>query len=86
MKAGSALCYLGSTLHGGGANRTSDERRRGLFVGYVLGWLRTEENMFPSVPLEAVRAMPLRIQELLGYKAQRAMGAVDVGSPMALLD
>ena len=86
MKAGSALFYLGSTLHGGGANRTSDERRRGLFVGYVLGWLRTEENMFLSVPLEAVRAMPLRIQELLGYKAQRAMGVVDVGSPMALLD
>ena len=86
MKAGSALFYLGSTLHGGGANRTADEARRGMFLGYVLGWLRTEENMFLSVPLDKVRAMPRRVQELLGYKAIRAMGVVDVGSPMALLD
>ncbi|NKB55118.1 MAG: mitomycin antibiotic biosynthesis protein [Alphaproteobacteria bacterium] len=85
MKAGSALFYLGSVLHGGGANRTDNERRRGMFLGYVLGWLRTEENSFLSVPLEAVRSMPVRVQELLGYKAHRAMGVVDVGSPMKLL-
>lgn len=86
MKAGSALFYLGSALHGGGANRTENERRRGMFLGYVLGWLRTEENTFLSVPLEAVCSMPVRVQELLGYKAHRAMGVVDVGSPMKLLD
>ena len=86
MPAGSAVFYLGSTVHGGSANRTRDVRRRGMFVGYVLGWLRTEENMFLSVPLEKVRAMPRRVQELLGYKAVRALGVVDVGDPMALLD
>ncbi len=85
MRAGSALFYLGSTLHGGGENQTTDVRRRGMFIGYVVGWLRTEENTFLTVPLDAVRAMPVRVQELLGYKAQRAMGVVDVGSPMALL-
>jgi hypothetical protein len=86
MKAGSALFYLGSTLHGGGENKTENVRRRGMFVGYVVGWLRTEENTFLTVPLEKVRSMPVRVQELLGYKAQRAMGVVDVGSPMKLLD
>ena len=86
MPAGSAVFYLGSTVHGGSANRTRDVRRRGMFVGYVLGWLRTEENMFLSVPLEKVRAMPRRVQEFLGYKAVRALGVVDVGDPMALLD
>ncbi len=86
MKAGSALFYLGSTIHGGGANRTADDHRRGMFAGYVLGWLRIEESMFLSEPLETARAMPRRVQELLGYKAVRAMGVVDVGSPMALLD
>lgn len=86
MSAGSALFYLGSTVHGGGANRTATDRRRGMFVGYVLGWLRTEENMFLSVPLDKVRDMPRRAQELLGYKAVRALGVVDVGDPMALLD
>ena len=85
MKAGSALFYLGSTLHGGGANKTSDVKRRGMFFGFVVGWLRTEENLFLTVPLEKVRNMPTRIQELLGYKAHRAIGVVDVGSPMALL-
>jgi len=86
MSAGSAVFYLGSTIHGGGANRTADLPRRGMFVGYVLGWLRTEENMFLSVPLDKVRTMPHRVQELLGYKAVRALGVVNVGDPMALLD
>ncbi|MFT5657926.1 MAG: ectoine hydroxylase-related dioxygenase (phytanoyl-CoA dioxygenase family) [Gammaproteobacteria bacterium] len=85
MKAGSALLYLGSTLHGGGANLTDDEWRRGMFLGYVVGWLRTEENMFLTVPIDKVHGMPTRIQELLGYKPHAYIGVVDVGSPMKLL-
>jgi ectoine hydroxylase-related dioxygenase (phytanoyl-CoA dioxygenase family) len=86
MKAGSAVYYLGSTLHGGGANVTQNESRRGLFYGYVVGWLRTAENMFLTVPLDKVRHMPTRVQELLGYKPLDGVGLVDVGSPMALLE
>jgi ectoine hydroxylase-related dioxygenase (phytanoyl-CoA dioxygenase family) len=86
MKAGSALFYLGSAIHGGGANQTTNEQRRGMFLGYVVGWLRTEENTFLTVPIDKVRSMPVRIQELLGYKAHRAIGVVDVGSPMTLLN
>lgn len=85
MPAGSALIYLGSTLHGGGANTTADIRRRGMFFGFVVGWLRTEENTFLTVPLEAAKTMPVRVQELLGYKPHGAIGVVDVGSPMAML-
>lgn len=85
MPAGSALYYLGKTLHGGGANVTEDESRRGLFYGYVVGWLRTGENMFLTVPIEKVRTMPTRVQELLGYKSLGGIGVVDVGSPMARL-
>ena len=84
MPAGSALIYLGSTLHGGGANTTADTRRRGMFFGFVVGWLRTEENTFLTVPIEAARTMPVRVQELLGYKPHGPIGVVDVGSPMAL--
>lgn len=86
MIAGSALFYLGSTLHGGGANTTENEWRRGMFFGFVIGWLRTEENVFLTVPIDEVRKMPVRCQELLGYKAHEGIGVVDVGSPMALLD
>jgi len=86
MAAGSALVYLGSTLHGGGANRTAAEKRRGMFVGYVSGWLRTEENMFLTVPLDLAKRLPRRAQELLGYKAHRGIGVVDVGDPMVMLE
>ncbi len=85
MKAGSTLVYLGTTLHGGGTNSTKDEWRRGMFFGFVIGWLRTEENAFLTVPIEEVKKMPVRCQELLGYKAHEGIGVVDVGSPMALL-
>ena len=85
MKAGSALFYLGTTLHGGGANNTVGEWRRGMFFGYVVGWLRTEENTFLSVPIDSVKSMPKRVQELLGYKAHVGIGVVDVGSPMSML-
>jgi ectoine hydroxylase-related dioxygenase (phytanoyl-CoA dioxygenase family) len=85
MPAGSALFYIGSALHGGGANTTEDVRRRGMFLGYVVGWLWAEENMFLTVPMEAAKTMPVRVQELLGYKPHFGVGVVDVGSPMALL-
>ncbi len=85
MKAGSALFYLGLTMHGGGSNSTENEWRRGMFFGYVVGWLRTEENTFLTVPMEQVKQMPTRVQELLGYKPHVGIGVADVGSPMALL-
>ncbi len=67
MPAGSAVVYLGSTFHAGGANVTSDVIRRGIHVSYTLGWLRTEENNCLSTPPEVVRAMPQRARELLGF-------------------
>ena len=74
MPAGSALFYLGCTIHGGGANTTTDQWRRGMFFGFVVGWLRTEENCYLSVPLEVA----------LGHLA-RDIGVVDVGSPLILM-
>jgi hypothetical protein len=83
MPAGSAVYYLGSTMHSGGANQTTDQSRRGVFTGFVVGWLRTEENFFLSTPIEAVREMPERVQGLLGYDNYLGIGVVDVGSPRA---
>ena len=84
MDAGDALVYLGSTMHGGGANTTADEWRRGMFFGLVVGWLRTEENLYLTVPFDKVRAMPEVVRERLGYRAHEGIGVVDVGDPMAL--
>jgi len=86
MPRGSVVLYLGSTVHGGGANR-SDRTRVGINVDYVLGWLRQEENQYLSYSLDEVRAMPERVQRLLGYEpGAYALGYLDGGrSPMTLL-
>ena len=87
MPRGSVVLYLGSTYHGGGANR-SDGVRVGINVDYVLGWLRQEENQYLSYTLDEVRHFPERVQRLLGYEVGAyALGYIDGGrSPMELLD
>jgi ectoine hydroxylase-related dioxygenase (phytanoyl-CoA dioxygenase family) len=86
MPRGSVVLYLGSTVHGGGAN-LSDAVRIGINVDYVLGWLRQEENQYLTYTLDEVRAMPERLQRLLGYEpGAYALGYVDGGrSPMTML-
>jgi len=66
MKKGSALFYLGSVFHGGGANR-SNGPRAGLINTYCLGWLRQEVNHVLSVPRETATRMPEHIQRMMGY-------------------
>jgi ectoine hydroxylase-related dioxygenase (phytanoyl-CoA dioxygenase family) len=74
MPRGSVVMYTGSTVHGGGANATEDERL-GVNVDYTLGWLRQEENQYLSVPREVAAALPERVQRLMGY----AMGSYALG-------
>jgi ectoine hydroxylase-related dioxygenase (phytanoyl-CoA dioxygenase family) len=75
MPAGSAVLYLGSTLHAGGANVTGSSWRRGMHLSFVVGWLRTEENQYLAVPLEVARDLPPRSLELLGYGAPDAIAS-----------
>jgi hypothetical protein len=73
MAAGSAVVYLGSTIHGGGANTTASTWRRGVHISYTLGWLRTEENNYLAVPPAVARTLPRRCQEVLGYAVHDAL-------------
>ncbi len=66
MPKGSALFYMGSTWHGGGANR-SDAPRMGLINTYSLGWLRQESNQYLETPPEAAAQFGPRLRALLGY-------------------
>ena len=91
MDPGSAVLYLGSTLHGAGPNST-DRMRRGMHISFCLGWLRTEENHYLSTPIERVRKMPRRAQELLGFgvhdgiqHGEGFLGALDNRNPADLL-
>jgi ectoine hydroxylase-related dioxygenase (phytanoyl-CoA dioxygenase family) len=92
MRAGSAVIYLGSTIHGGGANTTSAAWRRGVHLSYTLGWLRTEENNYLAVPPAVARTLPRRCQEVLGYAVHDALprtggylGMVALRDPLDLL-
>jgi ectoine hydroxylase-related dioxygenase (phytanoyl-CoA dioxygenase family) len=74
---GSLVLYLGSTVHGGGANG-SDRERTGVNVDYTLGWLRQEENQYLSVPREVASTLPERVQRLMGYgMGCYALGYID---------
>ena len=67
MPKGSLLLYLGSVLHGGGAN-TTDAPRMGLINTYSLGWLRQEENHYLAIPREVADSYPESIRKLMGYE------------------
>ena len=71
MQPGDALLYLGSVVHGGGANVTTDRWRKAIYVGYLLGWLTPEESVPLSVPPEVARTLPRRARELLGWSNVR---------------
>jgi ectoine hydroxylase-related dioxygenase (phytanoyl-CoA dioxygenase family) len=91
MPAGSALLYNGKVIHGGGANRTRDEWRVGLHAGFVLGWLRSEENHQLTIPLDVARGLPETAQRLLGFRSYEQafggrLGLVDYDDAARLLE
>jgi len=84
-RAGSALFYVGSLWHGGGANRT-DRPRIGVVMNYAASWLRPIETHLLSVPPALAAELPVRLQELLGYDIRPPfMGYVDGMHPRKLL-
>jgi ectoine hydroxylase-related dioxygenase (phytanoyl-CoA dioxygenase family) len=86
MEPGSALFFLGSLWHGGGANTTSTDRL-GVILHYSVAWLRPVENHVLAVPTDIVRGLEPRLQELLGYNiASPFTGYVDGRHPRRLLE
>lgn len=85
LAPGSALLFLGSTLHGAGANRSQTERR-GLVIGYSLGWLKPYENPWLAYPPEVARKFPKALSELAGYVQHRPnLGNFEGQCPSILL-
>ncbi|GAA4773250.1 hypothetical protein GCM10023219_20550 [Stakelama sediminis] len=86
MKPGSALIWLGSTLHGAGGNR-SDTVRRGIVIGYSLGWLKPYENPWLAYPPAVARQFPPALAALAGYRQHRPnLGNFEGNCPSVLLD
>lgn len=83
MPAGSALIFLGSTFHAGGANRTADEFRTAVGLALDASNMRQEENMYLALTPEVVMSYPETIQRLLGWSAgANHMGWVEVDGQM----
>jgi ectoine hydroxylase-related dioxygenase (phytanoyl-CoA dioxygenase family) len=66
MPAGSVILYLGTLLHGGGAN-TTDRPRLGVLIEYLSSWLRQQETHTVVMPPDRAGELPPRLAELAGY-------------------
>lgn len=84
-RPGDAICFLGSTVHGAGPNR-SDEVRRGVVIGYSLGWLKPYENNWLAYPPKVAREFSPELAELAGYTQHRPnLGNYEGQCPSILL-
>jgi ectoine hydroxylase-related dioxygenase (phytanoyl-CoA dioxygenase family) len=82
---GSAICILGSAVHGAGANRSAAVRRA-LVTGYSLGWLKPYENLWLAYPPEVARQFSPALAELAGYVQHRPnLGNYEGQCPSVLL-
>lgn len=85
MAPGSALIFLGSTLHGAGCNATRHVRR-GMIVSYCLGWLKPYENQWLAYPPTVARHFPADVAGLVGYRQHRPnLGNFEGQCPSILL-
>lgn len=69
MEAGSCLFYSGKLVHGGGANRTTDVRRRVITSPFNPGFLVPEEAYPFAVPIEVAREMSPQLQQMIGFRS-----------------
>lgn len=82
---GSAICFLGSTVHGAGANRSNDVRRA-VVIGYSLGWLKPYENPWLAYPPEVAKTFAPELAALAGYAQHRPnLGNFEGQCPSILL-
>eukprot|EP01012_Entosiphon_sulcatum_P028295 TRINITY_DN3418_c0_g3_i1.p1 TRINITY_DN3418_c0_g3~~TRINITY_DN3418_c0_g3_i1.p1 ORF type:complete len:296 (-),score=29.88 TRINITY_DN3418_c0_g3_i1:15-875(-) len=85
MRPGSVLLWLGNTVHGAGAN-VSTEPRLGLIVEYSAGWLRPTESNLIALPPNRVQELPPELQKLIGYNILPVfVGSVNGTHPLKYL-
>ena len=86
MPAGAAIVFLGTLIHGGGANR-SEAPRLAITNQYCEPWARTQENFFLGIPREQARGFTPRLKQLLGYDVLPPfMGQVTGSHPLKSLE
>jgi len=85
MPAGSAVVFLGTLWHRGGAHR-GHGTRLAITPQYCQPWIRQIETMPLAIPPDTARQYSPRVQELLGYSIHPPfIGYVDGLDPRRLL-
>jgi ectoine hydroxylase-related dioxygenase (phytanoyl-CoA dioxygenase family) len=74
--AGSIAVFDGRLHHATGLNRTTDQKRRGVFATYYLPYLRTQENWTVSLDRSLLDRHP-GLAELVGFKEWQTLGSID---------
>jgi ectoine hydroxylase-related dioxygenase (phytanoyl-CoA dioxygenase family) len=85
MEPGDVLLFLGSTLHGAGANYSATPRR-GIIISYSLGWLKSYENQSLTYSPQFARTLDPELAAMIGYRWHRPnLGTFDGQCPSILL-
>lgn len=85
MPAGSAVFFVGSLWHGGGANQT-DRPRLAVTGQYCDPWLRQQESFLLELTREQARELREPIRSMVGYSIHPPfMGMVDRHHPRRAL-
>jgi ectoine hydroxylase-related dioxygenase (phytanoyl-CoA dioxygenase family) len=70
MDPGDCIFFSGKILHGGGANGTAGESRRGLAMSFVRNMLTPEIAHVLTVPRDMAETMTYRGQAMLGFRSR----------------
>ncbi|KAJ9503092.1 hypothetical protein H2202_001246 [Exophiala xenobiotica] len=70
MKAGDVCLFSGKLSHGGGANRTKNEIRRGLAAAITASYLVAEEAYAFTLDRKTVEKFTPRVQKMVQWRSQ----------------
>lgn len=65
---GTAMVFHGGLWHQTGANRTQDQKRRGILTYYCRPFMRQQENFFKSLDDAVLARATPQLHQLLGYE------------------
>ena len=87
LQPGDGFMVFAGCYHGGSANTTADEERLVYSTFTTRGYLRQEENQYLANDMEAVRKLPVWLQQFMGYSLSRPfMGWVNMDDPMRAIN
>ncbi|WP_067663099.1 phytanoyl-CoA dioxygenase family protein [Nocardia miyunensis] len=75
MKAGDVIFFNGKVVHGGGANVTENEFRRGVTIPLQPAFLTPEEAYPFLIDLELAKTLSPRVQKLIGFRSVYPKGS-----------